>query len=109
MLKNHEKRLTRTEDRLAETDKRVNKHDIIFERLTVDLEYMKKGIDALQAGQERLETSMADGMWRVKASSLHAKPKLSSMPRNSRNLLPPLWKREKNLRKGGGANEFYRY
>jgi len=55
MLKNHEKRLSRTEDRLAETDKRVNGHDIIFERLSVDLDYMKAGIDDLKKGQQRLE------------------------------------------------------
>ena len=55
MMKNHEKRLTRTEDRLVETDRRVNHHDIIFEVIKLDLDYMKKGIDALREGQVRLE------------------------------------------------------
>jgi hypothetical protein len=54
MLKNHEHRLSRTEDRLAETDKRVNNHDILFEVLKLDLDYMKKGIDKLQEGQEAM-------------------------------------------------------
>ncbi len=55
MLKNHEKRITRTEDQLVETGRRIDSHDIIFSALKVDLDYMRQGIDSLKAGQERLE------------------------------------------------------
>ena len=53
--KNQGIRLKVTEERLTEMDKRVGNHDILFEVIKLDLDYMKKGIDDLKEGQFRLE------------------------------------------------------
>lgn len=64
--KNQEIRLKISEERLTELDKRVNQHDVLFEVLKLDLEYMKKGIDDLRAGQTRLEEQHLKEMRAIK-------------------------------------------